>query len=90
MFTADLSAFYADFGEPVTVAGSPLTAIYSGGYLETLGVAGTAPFLRCIASDVVGVMPGAPVVRAGVNYTLRERQPVAPDELEVILVLERA
>jgi hypothetical protein len=71
-FVDDLSVFYADFGEPVTVAGSPLTAIYSSGFIESLGVTSTAPTLRVRASDVVGVARGAPVVRAGVNYTVQE------------------
>lgn len=89
-FVGDLSAFYADFGESVTVAGSPITAIFSGGYAEALDVAGTQPTLRCIAADVSGVALGAAVVRAGVNYTVRGKQPVAPDELETVLILERA
>lgn len=89
-FADDLLAFYADFGEPVTVAGSPLTAIFSGGYIETNGVAGTTPVLRCRASDVSGVAKGAAVVRAGVAYTVAERQPLAPDEIETLLILERS
>jgi hypothetical protein len=90
-FAGDLSAFYADFGESVTVAGSSISAIFDSGYGEAAGiVAGTVPRLRCRASDVSGVAIGAAVVRAGTNYTVRGREAVPPDELETVLVLERA
>lgn len=88
-FAADLPAFYADFGETVTVAGSQITAIWSGGYVEVDGVAGTRPLLRCRASDVAAVSVGATVLRGAVSYTVRGIQPVAPDELETVLILER-
>ncbi len=85
-----LSALYAEHGEPVTLAGSPAVAIFGGGYGEALDVAGTQPTLRCRAADVAAVTRGAAVVRAGVTYTVREKQPLAPDELETLLILERA
>lgn len=88
-FTGDLPTFYADFGEPVVVAGNPLTAIFDGGYVDALGIASTQPSLRCMAADVAAAQKGAAVVRAGVNYTVETRQPVAPDELEVRLMLRR-
>ena len=89
-FAADIAGFYADFGEPVTVAGSPITAIYSSGYVEALDVATTQPTLRCRAADVAAVAVGAAVVRAGTSYTVRGKQPLPPDELETVLILERA
>ena len=89
-FSLHLSAFYADFGEPVTVAGSPITAIFDGGYLAANDAAGTQPTLRCLASDVSAVAIGAAVVRNGVSYTVRGSEPIAPDELETRLILERA
>lgn len=88
-FAQDLPTFYADFGEPVVVAGSTITAIFDGGYVDALGVASTQPSLRCQAPDVATAQKGAAVVRAGVNYTVETRQPVAPDELEIRLMLRR-
>lgn len=89
-FSADLAAFYVDFGETVTVAGSPITAIFSGGFAAIDGVAGTRPLLRCRAADVAAVSVGAAVVRGAVNYVVRGIEPATPDELETFLVLERA
>lgn len=89
-YSADLAGLYADFGESVTVAAATITAIFDGGYADALDMAGTQPTLRCRASDVASVAHGAAVVRAGVNYTVRGKQPLAPDELETRLVLERA
>ena len=87
--TADLSQLYADFGEPVTIAGAPVTAIFDGGYVAALDVASTTPTLRCIASTVASVTEGAAVVRAGTNYVVRGIEPIAPDERETRLILER-
>lgn len=89
-FAADLPAFYFDFGETVTVAGASITAIFGGGYAEVEGVAGTRPTLRCRATDVAAVSVGAAVVRGAVSYVVRGIEPLAPDELEVLLILERA
>lgn len=89
-YSADLPALYATFGEPVLVAGSPITAIFDGGYADALDMAGTRPTLRCRTSDVSAAAHGVAVVRGGVSYLLREKQPLPPDELETRLVLERA
>ena len=78
-FAADLSAMYADFGEAVTVAGNPVTAIFDGGFADALGVAGTSPSLRCRSADVSAVAINAAVVRGGVTYTVKARQPIAPE-----------
>lgn len=89
-FADDLPALYADFGETVTIAGASAVAIFNGGYAEAEDVAGTNPSLRCKASDVSGTAIGATVVRAGVTYTVRGKQPIPPDEVETVLILERA
>lgn len=89
-FTADLPALYSALGESVTVAGSPVTAIFDGGYAEQLGIGGTLPTLRCVASDVVGVERGDSVVRAGISYVVTNVEPIPPDEAEKRLILERA
>jgi 2-methylisocitrate lyase-like PEP mutase family enzyme len=84
---ADLSALYAAHAEPVTVDTVPVRAFFDGGYAEAFDAAGTAPSLRCIAADVAGVAVGDAVVRAGVNYTVRNVLLLPPDEMEVRLVL---
>lgn len=89
-FASHLAALYATFGEPVTVAGSPITAIFDGGYAEAAGVAGTQPSLRCRASDVAAVVRGAAVVRASVNYTVVNIEPLPPDQIETRLILQRS
>lgn len=88
-FSADLAAFYVDFGETVTVAGSPITAIFSGGFAAIDGVAGTRPLLRCRAADVAAVSVGTAIVRGSTNYVVRGIEQIPPDEVEVLLVLER-
>lgn len=88
-FAPSLALLYAQFGEPVTVAGSPVVAIFDGGYLASLDVQGTQPSLRCRAADVASVAVGATVVRGATSYLVRVIEPLAPDELEKRLVLER-
>ena len=89
-FASDLAALYGDFSETVTISGNAVTAIYDGGYAEALDATGIRPTLRCIASTVVSVSVGATLVRNGVTYTVRGKEPIAPDELETRLILERA
>jgi len=86
---AALAENYAVLGELVTVDGDDITAIFDGGYAESLDAAGTAPSLRCIAADVAAVAVGDTVVRDGITYKVRNLLPIAPDELETRLVLER-
>lgn len=89
-FATDLAAAYAAQAETVSVGTASVAAFFDGGYGEAYDVAGTFPSLRCIASDVSAVAVGATVVRDGVTYTVRNRLPIAPDELETRLILERA
>lgn len=86
----NLAGAYAALGESVTVDGSPVTAMWDGGYAQAFDVSGSACSLRCMSSDVSGVSIGDTVVRATVSYTVRAIQPIAPDELETRLILERA
>lgn len=85
-----LAGAYAALGESVTVDGSAVTAIFDAGYAEAFDVSGNIPSLRCISSTVSGVEVGDTVVRAAVTYTVRSIQPIAPDELETRLILERS
>lgn len=89
-FALDLAAAYEAQAETVTVDGVAVRAFFDGGYAETMGAAGRALGLRCVASTVAGVAPGDAVVRGAENYTVREVQPIGPDELETYLVLEKA
>jgi len=56
MFQEDLSPFLADFGQPVTLLGRQVTAIFDNGYsLGTVGITGmasTQPTLTLPTSDV--------------------------------------
>lgn len=88
-FAPSLALIYAQFGEPVLVAGFPVTAIFDGGYADALSVQGTLPAIRVRAADVSAVTVGASVVRGTTTYLVRVIEPVAPDELEKRLVLER-
>jgi hypothetical protein len=90
-FAADLPGAYGALGETVTVSGSPVAAIFDGGFIDAggYGVAATRPSIRCIASDVAAVAVGATVVRLGITYKVRGIEPVAPLEQETRLVLER-
>jgi hypothetical protein len=89
MIAEVLSGYFSDFGETVTVDGDTVTAIFDGGYAETLDAAGTSPSLFLIRADVSTVAVGDPVVRAGVSYTVRNILPEPPDEKLVRLVLEQ-
>jgi hypothetical protein len=88
-FGPSLALIYAQFGEPVTIAGAPVSAIFDGGYVSALDVQSTAPSLRCRTADIGAVAVGATVVRGAITYLVRAIEPVAPDELERRLVLER-
>ncbi len=88
-FAPSLTLLYAQFGESVTVAGTSVRAIFDGGYADALSVQGTAPSIRVRAADAASVTVGATVVRGATTYLVRVIEPVAPDELEKRLVLER-
>lgn len=81
MFTEDLDAFLADFGEAFTLQGGAaggVTAIFDAAYLEQLGVAGTSPAALAKATAVVAGDIGKTFTRVGtgVVYTIRNREPV--------------
>lgn len=88
-FAEHLAGYFVDFGESVTVAGTAVTAIFDGGYAQTLEAAGTAPSLLAVGTDVAGVAVGDAVLRAGTGYVVRNVIPEPPDEVLTRLVLER-
>lgn len=79
MFQEDLSLFLADFGQPVTLLGRQVTAIFDNGYsLGTVGVTGmasTQPTLTLPTSDVPPDPVGAVVVINGSSYTIAAHEP---------------
>ena len=88
---SDILLMYADFGEDVIVAGLTVRAIFSGGDIDPggLGVASTAPSIRCRASDTPTVVHGTTIVRGSTTYTARNVSPIGPDELELRIELEQ-
>lgn len=81
MFTEDLDAYLADFGEAFTLQGgvaSGVTAIFDAVYIEQLGIAGTAPAALVKATDIAAGDIGKTFTRVGTSvvYTIRNRMPV--------------
>lgn len=89
-YASDLAAVYAAEGETMTVGGSPVVCFFDEGYADALGIVGERYALRCIASTVASAAVGDTVVRGSTTYTIRGIQPIWPDALEAILVLEAA
>lgn len=90
MLVEHLAGYFVDFGETVTIDGADVTAIFDGGYAETLNAAGTAPSLFCQTAEVSAVQIGDTVVRGATNYVIRIIVPEPPDEIHTRLVLETA
>ena len=63
-------------------------AFFDEGYADALGVMGERYALRCIASTVASAAVGDTVVHDSTSYTIRGIQPIWPDAMETILVLE--
>jgi hypothetical protein len=91
MFTEDLDEFYDldDFAEEATYdRDTVILVIFDNEYAEALdGIAGRAPVARCQASSVDADPTGKPLKLRGVNYTIRNVQPI-DDGAEVLLILE--
>ena len=92
MFTEDLDAFLADFGESFTLQGGAtggVTGIFDAAYLEQLGIAGTRPVALVKASAVAAgdVEKTFTRVAGGVVYTIKGREPL-DDGAFVVLALK--
>ena len=86
MFAEDLSPFFADFGEAVTVQGTAATGIFDTSADVVLGdVITNAPTLE-LPATVAAAAGGAVVVR-GVSYTIRQVLAQPPDGALRLLVL---
>ncbi len=89
MFSEDLGAFFADFGEDCTVAGVATVGIFDTASDVALGdVLVQAPALHVPAS--VAAAAGDSVTVAGTTYTVRQVLAQPPDGLVRILVLAEA
>ena len=65
----DMAQFRGRFGEAATVDGVAVSGIFQAGYSETLEVAGTAPALQCLATDVPNAAQGQAVTVPGKNFS---------------------
>lgn len=88
--SADLAAMYAEWGEAVTLDGTPRSAILDLDQGEAFAVAGPELALRCIAAEVESLAVGAAAVVRGVSYRVRVNELLGPAGLERRLRLERA
>ena len=77
MFTENLSAFFADFGEPAILGGGTVQAIFDKAYLADFNIIeGSNPMALCIDTEIAGkVAHGTQITIRSVNYTIREAQP---------------
>lgn len=86
MFVEDLTPFFADFGEAVTVQGTAARGIFDTAADVAFGdVITTAPALE-LPATVAAAAGGAVVVR-GVTYTIRQVLDQPPDGVLRLLVL---
>lgn len=75
--------------DPATHDGSTKPVYFDNAYLEQLGVAGTNPVARGLATDFDTGDIGTSIVVGGVTYTIRGVEPI-DDGAEVLLQLEAA
>jgi hypothetical protein len=76
-FTEDLGAFFTDFAETVTVAGTVGAAIFDDGFASALdgAVASSGPQLVVRLATFPAAAPGAAVFARGVNYAVAAVEP---------------
>jgi hypothetical protein len=82
MFVEDHSAFFADFGQPTTVGGQAVQAVFDNGYalgaagpFAGMGIATPQPRLTCATAALPADPVGAAVVVGAASYTVAEHQP---------------
>lgn len=75
-FAEHLTGYFTDFGLTATVGGVSVRGIFNNGYAAALGgiVAGSAPVLKCVQSDVPIATRGTSVVVNGTTYAVAEIQ----------------
>lgn len=77
-FTEDLTPYFADFGEPGTLAGQPVRGIFDAPAAQQLGGVGMAaepPQYTLPTAQVPAEPYGAALALARGNYTVREHVP---------------
>lgn len=88
MFVEDLTPYFADFGEAVTVQGVAATGIFDTASDVIFGdVISTAPALQLPAT--VAAAEGGTVVVRGTSYKVRQVLDLPPDGVIRQLVLAR-
>ena len=85
----DLTIFFADFGEAVTVQGAAVVGIFNSASELQLGDMLTAAPSLELPATVTAAEGGAVVVR-GVSYVIRQVVDQPPDGVLRLLVLARA
>ncbi len=79
MFVENTAAFFADFGQTVTVGGASVSAIFDNGYalgsVGPIGMASSQPMLTLATANVPASPVGTAVVVAGTNYTVGAHEP---------------
>jgi|GEM_PF-6720665 len=74
--SADLAAFFSDFGIAATVGGVSCVGLFDNGYAQALGfVAGTEPTLVVKAADVPDVEQGDEVVVVYGDFSVTNIEP---------------
>ena len=79
MFAEDLTAFFADFGVPATLAGSAVVGVFDNGHalgqVGMLGMATVQPTYTLQSAQVPADPIGLAVVVAGQGYTVAAHEP---------------
>lgn len=90
--SADDCTVYMDvFGNPATLAGSPLTAMVdTASLLELDGIITQAPSAVVLATEAPAAAAGQTFVAAAVDYVVRQVLKMPPDGMLLRLVLARA
>jgi len=66
----NLAVYFADFGEPATIAGTAVTVIFDNDAVNPFDVESTNPTMDVETASVPGLAHGAPVVFRATNYTV--------------------
>ncbi len=72
---ADRLAMLQALGEPMTLDGVTVQAMWSAPYADSLGVASRVPGVLLRASDCAAVTQSSVLVRAGVTYRVASVEP---------------